>query len=63
MIETLIFEDEIQVYFDRVRTLSADEHYLLFVDGQAVQRSTKTHFTVKGLSPETEYSLSVFLLQ
>lgn len=61
MIETLIFEDEIQVYFDRVRTLSADEHYLLFVDGQAVQRSTKTHFTVKGLAPETEYSLSVFL--
>ena len=62
MIETLIFEDEIQVYFDRVRTLKAGESYVLSLDGREVEKGSKTHFTVKGLCPETEYSLSVALV-
>lgn len=61
MLEYLIFEDEIQIYFDRVRTLSQDEHYVLSLDGREVQRSKKTHFKVKELCPETEYVLSVYL--
>ncbi len=36
MLEYLIFEDEIQVYFDRVRTLSQNECYVLSFDGREV---------------------------
>ena len=61
MLEYLIFEDEIQVYFDRVRTLSQNECYVLSFDGREVQRSKKTHFKVKELRPETEYAISVYL--
>lgn len=61
MLEYLIFEDEIQIYFDRVRTLAADECYALLVNGREVQRSKKTHFTVKDLAPETEYRFCVYL--
>ena len=62
MIETLIFEDEIRVYFDRVRTLAANESYVLLVDGREAQTSKKTHFTLKALCPQTEYALAVYLV-
>ena len=57
MIETLVFENEIQVYFDRVKTLAEGERYVLHMNGSELAESTKTHFTCKDLSPETEYAL------
>ena len=62
MIETIAFEDEIRVYFDRVRTLAKGECYQLLSGGEEIARSEKTHFTYKGLTPETAYSLTVHLL-
>ena len=62
MIETIAFEDEIRVYFDRVRTLAKGECYQLLSGGKEIARSEKTHFTYKGLTPETAYSLAVYLL-
>ena len=61
MIETLVFENEIQVYFDRVKTLAEGERYVLFMNGCEVAEGRKTHFTCKDLSPETEYAFAVYL--
>lgn len=62
MLQALIFEDEIQIYFDRVRTLTEGECYVLVMNGEQIQKSEKTHFTVKGLCPETEYAFGVYLM-
>ena len=61
MLTTLCFEDEIQVYFDRVRTLAEGECYALFMNGEKVAESRKTHFSCKSLSPEVEYAFAVYL--
>ena len=39
MLKALIFEDEIQIYFDRVCTLAEGESYVLYMDG----REAKSH--------------------
>ena len=61
MIETLAVENEIQLYFDRVKTLAEGERYVLLMNGSEVAESTKTHFTCKALLPETEYAFAVYL--
>ena len=61
MLYSLIFEDEITLYWDRVKTLCKGEKFIINLDGRKVGESNKTHFEMLNLTPQTEYKVQVLL--
>ena len=50
MLNTLVFENSIIIFWDRL-PLSADGYYQILLGGGEVGRTKKTHYTLQGLTP------------
>lgn len=57
MIQAMATEDTITLYWEKPDEAPTD--YEIFCDGQMAGKAEKTHYTVKGLNPDTEYNLEV----
>lgn len=57
----LIFDNEITLYWNRVKTLGEDECFSVFLNGEKAGTTKKTHFEFFNLSPETTYDIKVSL--
>ena len=55
--KTLIFEDEIILFWKPEGF--KDAAYKLFLNGELLKTSDKTHFEIKNLTPETEYEIKI----
>ena len=51
--------DSITIYWDKPEGLLAGMQYQVSVDGKTAGTTAKTHFTVIGLAPDTEYSVEI----
>ena len=60
MLNTLVFENSIIIFWDRL-PLSKDGYYQVLLDGKEVGHTKKTHYTLQGLTPSTEYVVKVLL--
>lgn len=61
MINTVIFDDQIKLWWDYNR-LSLKQRYAVYGNSTKLGETEKTHFTVKDLSGDTEYSFIVKLI-
>lgn len=55
----IAFENEIILYWDKEWELDEKPLYRIIIDGKESGSTQKTHFTLEGLSPETEYNITV----
>lgn len=60
MLNTLVFEDTIIIFWDRVH-LKKDAQYKLVLNEETIGFTQKTHYTFEGLTPLTEYQIRVFI--
>ena len=60
MLNTLVFENTIIIYWDRI-DLKDNARYKLLLNEKAVGFTRKTHYTFEGLTPLTEYQIKVFI--
>lgn len=58
---SVIFDDEITVYWNRVSELCENDAYCVFVGGNLVSKTSKTFYEIKSLVPKTQYSIRVIL--
>lgn len=56
---TIIFNDEITLYWDLPENYEQGDKYILFVNEKKEAQSTKTHFKIKNLIPETEQAIRI----
>lgn len=59
MINKIIFEDEIVLYWDKQWELAEKAKYRISLNGSVIGTTEKTHFTLKRLEPKTAYTLVV----
>ncbi|MBR5900327.1 MAG: glycoside hydrolase family 28 protein [Clostridia bacterium] len=59
MLKYLVFEDEITLYWDRIKTLTENEKFIVLRDGKPIGETKKTHFEMLGLTSETTFDLQV----
>ena len=59
MLNTIIFSNEITVWWDKQWELADDVSYRLLLNGKAVATTTKTHYSFHNLFPETAYEIKV----
>lgn len=57
MIYSLVTEDALTVYWEK--PADAPDTYLIFCNDLQVGRTAKTHYTLEGLQPDTEYRVTV----
>jgi len=62
MINHLIFDNEITLYWEKKWDSSESPTYKVFLDGKEVANAQQTHCTIRGLSEKTTYSVSVKLI-
>ena len=60
MLNTLVFENTIIIYWDRL-DLKDNARYKLLLNEKAVGFTRKTHYTFEGLTPSTEYQIKVVI--
>ena len=60
MLNTLVFENTIIIYWDRI-DLKDNARYKLLLNEKTVGFTRKTHYTFEGLTPLTEYQIKVFI--
>ena len=59
MLKAVIFEDELDFYWEHTFGLEGKLHYLLSFDGEDAGMTEKTHREFEGLQPETTHTVSV----
>ncbi len=62
MINYLVFEDEITLYWDRIKTLRTGEKFVVKVNGNTVGETVKTHYEMLNLKPQTTFDVEVSLI-
>ena len=60
-LSSIIFDDEITVYWNRIDSLGEDDFYRVYLNGKPLTETKKTHFEFFDLIPETEYTVKVEL--
>ena len=60
MLNTLVFEDTIIIFWDRVH-LKKDAQYKLVLNEETIGFTQKTHYTFENLTPLTKYQIKVFI--
>lgn len=58
-LKTIVYDDSITVYWDKVYRLQEDFMYEIFLNDILVGETKKTHFTLVNLYPETWYEIHV----
>ncbi|MBQ8320567.1 MAG: glycoside hydrolase family 28 protein [Clostridia bacterium] len=56
---SLVFEDEITLYWEKQWELPDDVEYRALLNGRTVGSTLKTHFSFKNLHPTTEYNVQI----
>ena len=59
MLNTILFSDEITLWWDKQWELRGAVTYRATLNGEAAQLTPYTHVTFRGLTPETEYTVRV----
>ncbi len=59
MINTIIFSDEITLWWDKQWELADGVLYRVALNGKTIGETTKTHFSCNDLCPETKYVIKV----
>ena len=59
MLNKVIFDDEITLYWEKEWDLSDDTRYAILVNGERIAITDKTHFELRALNEDTEYSISL----
>lgn len=62
-IQHIIFSDSITLYWDKQEGVPNEGQYQILVNGKMMGVTSKTHFTMSDLKPETEYLVQVKLVQ
>ena len=60
-LSSIIFDNEITVYWNRVASLIENDCYNIYLNGDPIAQTRKTHFEFFDLTPETEYTVKVEL--
>ena len=61
MIRKIVTEDTITLYWDKPRGLERGSFYQIVCNGEEKGTTDRTHYTLEGLHPETEYTVQVRL--
>ncbi len=61
MINTVIFNDEIKVWWEYIK-LEPKECFKILLDGKEIATTLKSHFNIKNLKADTAYSISVLIV-
>ncbi len=59
MIHSIIFDREIDIYWDKIFGLDEKLYFDVYVDGEKVGSTKFTHFELYGLLPDTGYAITV----
>ena len=59
VLNSVVFDNEITVYWSRVASCSEDDFYIVYLDGAVIAKTKKTFFEIFDLKPETEYKVKV----
>ena len=62
MLNSLIFDDSVIVFWDRME-LPKGAEYCLSLNGECIGRTSKTHYTFVGLLPQREYQIVLAMEQ
>ncbi len=60
MINTVILDDEIKLWWEYL-PLGKEAFFTVYIDGKEVDRTIKSHYNAKGLSPQTQYEFCIKL--
>lgn len=60
-LSSIIFDNEITVYWNRIKSLGEDDFYRVYANGELLAKTKKTHFEIFDLKSETEYKVKVEL--
>ncbi len=60
-VQKIITEESVTLYWDKPHNLAGGAVYRIFCDGKEAGTTDKTHYTLEGLSAETEYTVEVRL--
>ncbi len=62
-LHSVVFDDEITVYWNRVASLGENDCYNVYFDEQLLAQTPKTHFEIFGLAPQSKHKVRVELKQ
>ena len=58
-LSSIIFDNEITVYWNRIASLGENDFYAIYLDGELLEKTKKTHIEIFDLAPETSYTVKV----
>ena len=61
-LSSIVFDNEITVYWNRIASLGENDFYKVYLNGDLIADTKKTHFEIFDLVPETEYKIKVELI-
>ncbi|MCM1174826.1 MAG: glycoside hydrolase family 28 protein [Blautia sp.] len=61
MMQKIVTDDAVTLYWDKPENLPAGSVYQIFCGGEERGTTDKTHYTIDGLSAETEYTVEIRL--
>lgn len=59
MFNSIVYSNQITLWWDKEWDRNYRPEYTVSLNGKVVGKTTKTHFTISGLVPKTEYEISV----
>ena len=62
-LSSIIFDNEITVYWNRIASLGESDFYRVYLNGRLLAETKKTHFEIFDLAPESQYTVKVELFQ
>lgn len=62
MINYLVFDDEITLYWDKQLQVAKVPVYKIFLDGKEIANTQKSHCIISGLSEKTKYNIGINLV-
>lgn len=62
MLRQIVFEDEITLWWERRFALPENGAFFMTLNGKKHGKTTKTHYTFKNLQPDTEYAVTISII-
>lgn len=59
MLYTVVYEDTIVAYWDKLFEIKEKLEFSVYLDGKEIAKTKKTHYEYRNLTAETEYTISI----